>query len=641
MLSFLNILFKIPRPAKRAVSLVLDTGFIFIAFWGAWVVRVDSSSVFYQQDSWLLFAIVLPITLITFVRLDLYRAVLRYMGSKVAIAILIGIGVSVFTLVMAGFFTGYYLPRTVPLIYAAFLLIFVGGSRFTVRAMAMQGSKRNKERVLIYGVGSAGRQLAQSLMHGSEYDPVGFIDDDKSLHNTYILGRPVHSFSRLPKLLKDGSIKQVLLAMPKVSRSERSIIISKLEPLVVEIKSIPGMSDLVSGDAKIDELRDVAIEDLLGRDPVAPRTDLMGKNITDKVVMVTGAGGSIGSELCQQIILQKPKVLVLFELSEFALYQIDSELTKLISRLGVDTEIKPIIGSVQKKKRTATVMATFGVQTVYHAAAYKHVPLVEYNVIEGVRNNFFGTYFTAQAAADAGVETFVLVSTDKAVRPTNVMGTTKRLAELSLQALSKRNLKTTFCMVRFGNVLGSSGSVVPLFREQIRKGGPITVTHKDITRFFMTIPEASQLVIQAGAMAKGGDVFVLDMGEPVKISDFAVKMIHLMGLEVKCIANPHGDIEINYTGLRPGEKLYEELLVGDNVYATDHPRIMTANEYSLSWEDMSDLLGQFDQACHDFEIEEIQRLLKHAPTAYAPSSELCDLVWSKRERNKRKKLTLI
>ena len=641
MLSLLNILFKLPRPAKRLVSLVLDTGFIFVAFWGAWIVRIDSSSVFYQKDSWLIFAIVLPITLIAFVRLGLYRAVLRYMGSKVSVAILLGIGISVFTLVMVGFFTDFHLPRTIPLVYAAFLLVFVGGSRFAVRSIAMQTGKHNKEKVVVYGAGSAGRQLAQSLIHGGEYDPVGFIDDDKKIHNINILGRPVYPFSRLPKLLKDSSIEQILLAMPKISRSERSIILSKLEPLAVEVKSIPGMSDLVSGDAKIDELRDVAIEDLLGRDPVEPRTDLMGKNITDKVVMVTGAGGSIGSELCRQIIRQKPRVLVLFELSEFALYEVDGELTKLIGRLGFDVELKPIIGSVQKKKRIATVMATFGVQTVYHAAAYKHVPLVEYNIIEGVRNNFFGTYFTAQAAADAGVETFVLISTDKAVRPTNVMGTTKRLAELSLQALSKRNLKTTFCMVRFGNVLGSSGSVVPLFREQISKGGPVTVTHKDITRFFMTIPEASQLVIQAGAMAKGGDVFVLDMGEPVKISDFAVKMIHLMGLEVKSVANPHGDIEIKYTGLRPGEKLYEELLVGDNVYATDHPRIMTANEHSLSWEDMSDLLDQFDQACHDFEVEDIQRLLKDAPTAYTPSSELCDLVWSKRERNKRKKLTLM
>ena len=378
----------------------------------------------------------------------------------------------------------------------------------------------------------------------------------------------------------------------------------------------------------------MAIEDLLGREPVEPRADLMGKNITGKVVMVTGAGGSIGSELCRQIILQQPKILVLFELSEFALYSIDAELTKMVQKAGYEIEIKPIIGTVQKQNRVDTVMKAFGVQTVYHAAAYKHVPLVEYNIVEGVRNNVFGTYYTAKAAADSGVETFVLISTDKAVRPTNIMGTTKRLAELSLQALAQRETGTLFCMVRFGNVLGSSGSVVPLFREQIRKNGPITVTHKDITRYFMTIPEASQLVIQAGAMAKGGDVFVLDMGESVKISDLAVKMVHLMGLEVKDLQNPHGDIEIHYTGLRPGEKLYEELLIGDNVYATEHQRIMTANEVFLSWEDMQALLEKLDSACHLFEIDLIQKLLKEAPTGYAPSSELCDLVWSERDVKK-------
>lgn len=633
MLSALKLLFNLSRPAKRAVSLLLDALFILIAYWGAWVVRIDAWSVFYQE-AWLLFAIVLPVTLLAFVRLGLYRAVLRYMSSKVAVAILVGLGISVFTLVMAGFFTNYYLPRTVPLIYAAFLLIFVGGSRFTVRAIAMQGSKRNKERVLIYGAGSAGRQLAQSLMHGSEYDPVGFVDDDENLNNTHILGRAVYSFSRLPQLLKDSSIKQILLAMPKISRSERSIILSKLEPLAIEVKSIPGISDLVSGEARIDELHDVAIEDLLGRDPVAPRVDLMSKNITNKVVMVTGAGGSIGSELCRQIVRQQPKMLILFELSEFALYSIDTELTKVAESAGLNVEIRAIIGSVQKKNRMAAVMRAFNVQTVYHAAAYKHVPLVEYNVIEAVRNNVFGTYYTAQSAADAGVETFVLISTDKAVRPTNVMGATKRLAELSLQALSKLHAKTTFCMVRFGNVLGSSGSVVPLFREQIRKGGPLTVTHKDITRFFMTIPEASQLVLQAGAMARGGDVFVLDMGEPVKIADFATRMIHLAGLEVKSIHNPHGDIEIEYTGLRPGEKLYEELMVGDNVYATNHSRIMAANEVSLPWGEMSVLLDDFNQACRDFDIKKVQSLLQCEAIAYEPNSELCDLVWSEREKSK-------
>ncbi|TPE54281.1 polysaccharide biosynthesis protein [Maribrevibacterium harenarium] len=623
-------LFRLPRHWKRAISLLIDVCAISIAFWGAWVIRIDSPSVFYQEGNWVMLAVVLPVTILAFIKFGLYRAVLRYMGVKVAGAILAGIGISTFTLVMTGFFTGYPLPRTVPLLFAMLLLIFIAGSRFAVRAIVATAGRKSRERVVIYGAGSAGRQLAQALIHGNEYDPFAFIDDDENLHNTFVIGRPVYSFGHLKHMLNDTDIKQVLLAMPNIPRSQKSLILAKLEPLKVEVKSIPAMSDLVSGDAAIDQLRDVAIEDLLGREPVTPREDLMGQNITGKVVMVTGAGGSIGSELCRQILLQKPKVLVLFELSEFALYSIDGELNKLALKHGLQVEIKPIIGTVQKPNRVETVMRSFGVQTVYHAAAYKHVPLVEYNIVEGVRNNVFGTFYTAQAAANVGVERFVLVSTDKAVRPTNIMGTSKRVAELALQALAKRYDKTTFCMVRFGNVLGSSGSVVPLFREQIRKGGPVTVTHKDITRYFMTIPEASQLVIQAGAMGKGGDVFVLDMGESVKIADLARKMIHLMGLEVKDLNNPEGDIEIQFTGLRPGEKLYEELLIGDNVEATEHPRIMTAQEVSLEWEDFQLLLNALDESCHRFDIPAVQKLLLDAPTGYKPSSALCDLVWQQR-----------
>ncbi|RDL44055.1 polysaccharide biosynthesis protein [Marinomonas piezotolerans] len=620
-------LFRLPRRLKRTISLLIDVFAISVAFWGAWVIRIDNSSVFYQEGNWVMLAVILPVTILAFARFGLYRAVLRYMGIKVAGAIMAGIGVSTFTVVMTGFFTGYPLPRTVPLLFAMLLLIFIAGSRFVVRAMVATAGRKSREKVVIYGAGSAGRQLAQALIHGNEYDPFAFIDDDKNLHNTFVIGRPVYSFSHLKHMLNDTEIKQVLLAMPNISRSQKSSILSKLEALKIEVKSIPAMSDLVSGDAAIDQLRDVAIEDLLGREPVTPREDLMGQNITDKVVMVTGAGGSIGSELCRQILLQRPKVLVLFELSEFALYSIDRELSKLVLKHGLQVEIKPIIGTVQKPNRVETVMRSFGVQTVYHAAAYKHVPLVEYNLVEGVRNNVFGTFYTAQAAVDAGVERFVLVSTDKAVRPTNIMGTSKRVAELALQALAKRYDKTTFCIVRFGNVLGSSGSVVPLFREQIRKGGPVTVTHKDITRYFMTIPEASQLVIQAGAMGKGGDVFVLDMGESVKIADLARKMIHLMGLEVKDLNNPEGDIEIQFTGLRPGEKLYEELLIGDNVEATEHSRIMTAQEVFLGWDEFQALLAALDDSCHHFDIPAVQKLLLDAPTGYKPSSDLVDLVW--------------
>ncbi|GIU01864.1 hypothetical protein TUM4630_31460 [Shewanella algidipiscicola] len=387
------------------------------------------------------------------------------------------------------------------------------------------------------------------------------------------------------------------------------------------------MADLVSGNKLYSDIKEVEIDDLLGRDAVTPRKELMASNITNKVVMVSGAGGSIGSELCRQILKLSPKSLVLFEISEFGLYSIEKELVCTAEQLGIDVRIFPILGSIQRENRVQAVMEAFQVQTVYHAAAYKHVPLVEHNVVEGVRNNIFGTLYTAKAAIAANVETFVLISTDKAVRPTNVMGTTKRMAELVLQALSDEPHNTRFCMVRFGNVLGSSGSVVPLFKKQIASGGLVTVTHPEITRFFMTIPEASQLVIQAGAMGKGGDVFVLDMGESIKIVDLASKMIRLSGFEVKDSTHPDGDISIEFTGLRPGEKLYEELLIGDDVTGTEHERIMTANEVCLSWDDLEPILSRLDMACHNFDHEDIRDLLINTPTGFSPTDGICDLVW--------------
>jgi FlaA1/EpsC-like NDP-sugar epimerase len=385
----------------------------------------------------------------------------------------------------------------------------------------------------------------------------------------------------------------------------------------------------------------VGVEDLLGRDAVAPKVDLLNANIAGKVVMVTGAGGSIGSELCRQIIQLKPVTLVLFELSEFALYRIDKELNEYKQAHDLNLEIMPLLGSVQRINRIETVMKSFKVQTVYHAAAYKHVPLVEHNVVEGIRNNIFGTYYAAQAAINAKVETFVLISTDKAVRPTNIMGTTKRMAELVLQALATTQTTTRFCMVRFGNVLGSSGSVVPLFREQIKAGGPITLTHADITRYFMTIPEASQLVIQAGAMGKGGDVFVLDMGEPVKIYDLARKLILLSGYSVKEAVAPDGDIEIKCTGLRPGEKLYEELLIGNNVAGTSHERIMSAREVMLQWHEVDELLIKLDKACHEFDHELIREILLSAPTGFNPTDGICDLVWQQKSNKQVSKAKVI
>lgn len=622
----LDTVLEFPRYVKRTITLFLDCVFIIAAYWGAWIIRLAETDVLFDTNNWLLLSILLPLTLALFIQLGVYRAILRYIGMKAVVTILIGATSSAILFVFLGFITGYFLPRTIPFLYLALLITFVCGGRFLVRALFTQSLKHNKERVVIYGAGSAGRQLAQSLMQSRDYDPFAFIDDDTNLSKTYILGRSVYSFNDFMKVSHELSITQILLAMPNINKTQRSKILSKLEPLAIEVKTIPDTSELVSGNAKIDELYDVRIEDLLGREPVKADIDLLSRNITEKVVMVTGAGGSIGSELCRQIILLKPKALVLFEVSEFMLYKIESELSSIIVNDSLDVVIKPIIGNVQKQKQLTVILETFNVQTVYHAAAYKHVPLVEYNTIEGVRNNVFGTYYTAKAALEAKVETFVLISTDKAVRPTNIMGTTKRIAELVLQALNEKASDTTFCMVRFGNVLGSSGSVVPLFKEQINKGGPVTITHKDITRYFMTIPEASQLVIQAGAMASGGEVFVLDMGESVKISDLAIKMIHLMGLEVKSDSNPYGDIELKYSGLRPGEKLYEELLIGNNSSKTDHVRINKANEVSLNWEKMKTLLGDLDLATESFDVEKVQAYLCSAPTGYVPNSKLCDLL---------------
>jgi FlaA1/EpsC-like NDP-sugar epimerase len=495
-----------------------------------------------------------------------------------------------------------------------------------------------KESVIIYGAGSSGRQLSQSLVHGNEYRTVAFIDDNISMQKSTVKGITVYNRASIEKLIQKFQVKRILLAMPRNSKNRIANILNKLENLPVEILSIPSSADLVSGKAKIDELHEVSISDLLGRNSVKPNQDLLEANITNKVVMITGAGGSIGSELCRQILQQRPTKIILMELSEYALYKINGELRTLANKLDYDLPIIPLLGSVQHKNRLLTVMRTFGVQTIYHAAAYKHVPVVEHNVIEGVRNNVFGTLFVAEAAIEAQVETFVLISTDKAVRPTNVMGTTKRMAELVLQALAdktaKANGKTRFCMVRFGNVLGSSGSVVPLFREQIKTGGPVTVTHPEIIRYFMTIPEASQLVIQAGAMGKGGDVFVLDMGDPVKIADLAAKMIHLTGLTVKDKLNPDGDIAIDFTGLRQGEKLYEELLIGDDITQTDHRRIMSAHETWLPWSELDKILIKLDEACHLFDHQGIRSLLLQAPTGFVPKDGICDLVWNAKENAK-------
>jgi FlaA1/EpsC-like NDP-sugar epimerase len=419
--------------------------------------------------------------------------------------------------------------------------------------------------------------------------------------------------------------------MPSVSRRARRDVIESLEPLPVHVQTVPNIEDLISGKAQVDDIREIDVEDLLSRPPVAPDESLMQATLLDKSVLVTGAGGSIGSELCRQILRIKPRTLVLFELSELALYTIDKELESLATQMGIDCRIVPLLGSVQDEARVREIMEHFDVETVYHAAAYKHVPLVEQNIIEGVCNNVLGTLRTARAARDTGVETFVLVSTDKAVSPTSIMGASKRFAELVLQALQENANGTRFAMVRFGNVLESSGSVVPLFREQIRRGGPVTVTHPEIIRYFMTIPEAAQLVIQAGGMAHGGEVFVLDMGEPVKIRDLAARMIKLMGLTVKDGDNPNGDIEISFTGLRPAEKLYEELLIGENVAGTEHPRIMRAREDYLSRDEINPLLDELQLAARAVDRRQVRDVLMRAVIEYEPNNGIDDLLWDESE----------
>jgi FlaA1/EpsC-like NDP-sugar epimerase len=632
-LKSVNTILNATRKTKRVITLVVDSFFVVISFWASLIIRLDTLTVFSNPNYWLILSGLIPISILVFVKLGLYRAVLRYMSSQAVWAVVAGTMLSTAALVLIVFFSTTTIPRTMPLIYCALILLTVGGARLLIRALVTQFNGSNKQPVVIYGAGSAGRQLATGIAIGQEYYVSAFIDDDTTKYGSVIQGIPVISLVELKGLIDAGKAIKVLLALPSASRSDRNRVINSLEKYQVQVQSIPGIKDVIEGNFNASEVVDVEIDDLLGREPVTPLPQLMAQNITGKNVMVSGAGGSIGSELCRQIIKFKPNTLVLFELSEFALYQIEKELSEYIHKNGLKIKLYPLMGSVQRINRVENVMMAFNINTIYHAAAYKHVPLVEHNVVEGIRNNVFGTYYAAKAAINSGVETFVLISTDKAVRPTNVMGASKRMAELVLQALSQAafNKKTRFCMVRFGNVLGSSGSVVPLFRRQIQEGGPITLTHQDITRYFMTIPEAAQLVIQAGAMGKGGDVFVLDMGDSVKIKDLAEKLVRLSGLEIKDDSNPNGDIAIECTGLRPGEKLFEELLIGDNVQDTFHERIMTANEAMLSWEDLEPVLNNLDKMCHNFDHESIRKILLNAPTGFNPTDGIGDLVWAARQ----------
>ena len=621
--SFLGL----PRLQKRLVSVSVDAVALSFALWASFALRLEQSLWLPNKGQLLVTALTVVFTLGVFVRLGLYRAVVRYMSDRAFLTIIMGVGASALLLIVLGYSLQVQIPRSVPVIYAALAFIFVGGSRMSVRMLVHHTSNRGKEWVAIVGAGETGAQLAKALQQGTEYHPVVFIGLLEANHKALIAGVPVVALSNLEEAVRVHGVKRLLLAMDVEIQVDRRQLLNRLEALQLPVQTVPSMSELVAGQARINDIRDLEIEDLLGRDPVRPDNAQVAASLYKKVVMVTGAGGSIGSELCRQIIHHRPRVLVLFEQSEFSLYAIERELQAINRVDGLGVEIHPLLGNVAHRRRCEVVMRSFHIETVYHAAAYKHVPLVEHNVIEGVQNNVFGTLHVAEAAITAGVERFVLISTDKAVRPTNVMGASKRMAELVLQGLAQRQSKTVFSMVRFGNVLGSSGSVVPLFRDQIRDGGPITVTHPDIIRYFMTIPEASQLVLQAGSMGLGGEVFVLDMGEPVKIADLARKMIHLMGLVEKTPDQPDGDIEVVFTGLRPGEKLFEELLIGDDPQGTSHPRIMMAREVSMAWDDLELVLSKLSRASQEFDCSQIVETLKSAPTGFTPNGSVADLVW--------------
>jgi FlaA1/EpsC-like NDP-sugar epimerase len=620
---------KLSRPTKRLIMLGADAVMLPIALWSALVLKFDRLIDPAQVGS--LLACAVATGLLAFLLFGFYRAVIRFMGMKAIGRMITGVTLSVAGLALCnriGLTSA--VPYSVLTIYWALALLYVGGSRFLVRYFYLYSSKqRSAKRVAIYGAGEAGARLSAVLMGGPDFEPVVFVDDRNALQGSQINGLGVYAPEDLPHLVVTRKIDRVLLAMPSASHRRRREVLAGLEPLSVHVQSLPDLADIISGKARIDELREVDVCDLLGRDPVPPNPQLFASCISRKSVMVTGAGGSIGSELCRQILRVSPTRLVLFEMSELALYNIERELQEIAVHEQLDVEIVPLLGNANESERVREVLLAYGVQTVYHAAAYKHVPIVEHNVIRGIHNNVICTWNAAQAALETGVETFVLISTDKAVNPTNVMGATKRLAELVLQGLQERTTTTRFCMVRFGNVLGSSGSVVPLFQEQIRRGGPVTVTHPQVIRYFMTIPEAAQLVIQAGSMAKGGDVFVLDMGRPVRIDDLARRMINLMGLSVRDPGNPEGDIEITYTGLRSAEKLFEELLIGNNITKTDHPMIMRAMEHSIPWVRMQQILDSLVSALHSSDCVRSLAILGDSVAEYRPTDDIRDYVWSR------------
>lgn len=646
-------LLSLPRNIKRTLQLITDIGLIWFSIILAFIVRIG------WEDTWLylsdydwLFIVAPIISLPIFIMMGMYRAVIRYVGKEALITIAKAVTLAALLLSLVIYWyddAPKVVPRSLVFNYWWISLLAIGGLRLFIRHYFLGdwldifkhsfGGHKGRARVLVYGAGNAGKQLVSALRSGSHIEPIAFIDDDPNIKSANIDGLKVYAPNQVEIALKQTKATELLLAIPSATRARRQEIITSLSKFPVRVRTIPGFIDLAKGKVKVQDLQEIDIADLLGRDPVEPHRDLFDFCIKDQVVMVTGAGGSIGSELCRQILLSRAKHLILFENSEYNLYKITRELQEEIKKEQLEIAFTPLLGSIQDRERLYNVMTKFKVDTIYHAAAYKHVPIVENNITQGVLNNVFGTYYTAEAAIRARVKNFVLISTDKAVRPTNVMGATKRLAEMVLQSFSKEKAitflgdedptpnRTRITMVRFGNVLGSSGSVIPLFRKQIQEGNNVTVTHPDITRYFMTIPEAAELVIQAGSMGLGGDVFVLDMGQPVRILDLATKMIQLSGLTIRNEENPNGDIAIQFTGLRAGEKLYEELLIGDNVSGTEHPMIMRAHEDLLPWEEVCQLLRKLEKAARENDYATIRVLLLKYVSGYKPQCDIVDLLY--------------
>lgn len=610
-----------PRAAKRLVVVVLDVVLALLATWIAFTLRLDTPH-WPTGAQWWVYGLAPILAVPIFVKFGLYRAIFRYTGQAALQAT--GQAVLVYGMVLLGVLLWQRwpgVPRSLGVLQPLIFLFLVGASRAVARFwLAGIGKAQAKldGRLLIFGAGMAGVQTASALRVSRQFALLGFVDDDPAKVGRSINGVPVFAPSEVPAVVTQQGVTDILLALPSASRDRRNNILDSLRALPVHIRTLPGLADLASGRVTVQDFRELDVEDLLGRDPVPPDAALLARDLAGQVVLVTGAGGSIGGELTRQIVLQGPRQLLLLDHNEFGLYSIHQELLGICAARGLAVELVPLLGSVANYARLLSVCAMYRPATVYHAAAYKHVPMVEDNAGEGVANNVFGTLNMARAALASSVKRFVLVSTDKAVRPTNVMGATKRMAELVLQALAADGSQTCFTMVRFGNVLDSSGSVVPLFRRQLAAGGPLTVTHAEVTRYFMTIPEAAQLVLQAGAMAVGGDVFVLDMGEPVKIMDLARRMLQLSGLSVRDGACPNGDIEIAITGLRPGEKLYEELLIGDNPERTAHPRIMKAHEPFVPWAQLAEELTVLEAAAGRDDLPVIKSFLRQHVHGYQP-----------------------